>query len=356
MAEGADRTERATPRRREQARRKGQVPISAEVAPVAGLLAALALVSWGAGHALAEGERTLVTWLVALAGAAGDEPPWPRLGRSLRDVGAVVVPLLLGLGTVGVGAVVAQVGWQPTPTLLVPDASRVSPGAGLRRIFSANGAVNLLKAVVKIGVVGFLAYRVLRDTGAEAVAAPDMTVPALLAFTGTGLRRLCLAMALALAVVGALDYAWQRWRHEQSLRMSRQEVKEEHRETEGNPHVRSRFRRAHREIARRRMLAEVRRADVVLTNPVHVAVALRYRAEEASAPTVLAKGAGEVAQKIKDAAREAGVPIVERRALARALYRSVPLGGQIPPALYRAVAEILAYLYSLRAPAPAEAR
>jgi flagellar biosynthetic protein FlhB len=181
-----------------------------------------------------------------------------------------------------------------------------------------------------------------------------MTPAALLAFTGTGLRRLLLAMALVLAALGGLDWLWQRWRHERDLRMSRQEVKEEQKETDGDPQVRARFRRAHREIARRHMLSEVKHADVVLTNPVHVAVALRYRAAEAAAPEVVAKGAGELAQKIKDAARRAGVPIVERRALARALFRSVRLGAQIPPALYRAVAEILAYVYSLRGAGAAE--
>jgi flagellar biosynthetic protein FlhB len=164
-------------------------------------------------------------------------------------------------------------------------------------------------------------------------------------------------MALALGALGALDFLWQRWRHEQSLKMSRHEVKEEQKQAEGDPQIKMRFKRAHREVAKRRMLAEVKRADVVLTNPIHVAVALRYRAQEMGAPRVVAKGAGELAAKIKDEARQAGVPIVERRALARALFKSVALGAEIPPALYRAVAEILAYIYSLRAVAPAgEAR
>jgi hypothetical protein len=137
-----------------------------------------------------------------------------------------------------------------------------------------------------------------------------MSVDALVSFTGLGLRRLVLTMALALAVLGVADYFWQRRRHEQSIKMSRQEVKEEARESEGDPQVRARFRRAHRELAGRRMLAEVKHADVVLTNPTHYAIALRYRAEEMVAPQVIAKGAGELAQKIKDAARSAGVPIV----------------------------------------------
>jgi flagellar biosynthetic protein FlhB len=162
-------------------------------------------------------------------------------------------------------------------------------------------------------------------------------------------------MALVLAVLGVVDWLWQRWRHEQQLRMTRQELREEQKETEGDPQVRARLRRVHREIARRHVVAEVRHADVVLTSPMRVAVALGYRAAEMTAPRLVAKGAGEMAEKIKDAARRAGVPIVERRALARALFRSVTLGGQIPPALYRAVAEILAHIYSQRGARGAEA-
>src|SRR5262249_54015888 len=155
---------------------------------------------------------------------------------------------------VGATAVIAQVGWQVNPQNLAPDPTRLSPAKGLGRLFSANGAVLLLKAVLKIAVVLGVAYRVMLRTGAEAVPAPGMTLDGILTFTGLGLRRLFLSMALALAALGALDFLWQRWRHEQNLRMTRQEVKEEHKESDGDPQVKVRFRRAHREIARRRML------------------------------------------------------------------------------------------------------
>src|SRR5581483_7270653 len=241
-----------------------------------------------------------------------------------------------------------QIGFAVRPQLLVPDPGRMNPARGMKRIFSAAGAVGLMKAVLKIAIVGAIAYRVLWRAGNDAVAAPGMTLDELLAFTGYGMRRLLIGMAMALGVLGVADYLWQRWRHERDLRMTRQEVKEEQKDSDGDPQIRGRFRRAHRELARRRMLTDVKTADVVLTNPVHVAVALRYRPAEMAAPRVVAKGAGELAQKIKDAARTAGIPIVERRALARALFRSVKIGSEIPPALYRAVAEILAYIFSLR--------
>jgi flagellar biosynthetic protein FlhB len=361
MAEGAaDRSESPTPKRRDEARRKGQVVLSPEVSPVAVLLTALTVSAYGGPVLLAQSRVLLGAWLAAVgpAGATNDvlSATAPLLGRALLQMGSLLVPFFLAVAVVGVGAVVAQVGWAVNTELLLPDAKRLNPMNGLQRIFSSAGAVNLVKSILKIGIVLLLAYRVLRDAGPGVIAAPAMTPEESLAFAGSLLRRLLLVMAFALAFLGAADYLFQRWRHEQSLRMSRHEVKEEARESDGDPQVKGRFRRAHREIAKRRMLSEVKRADLVLTNPTHYAVALRYRAEEGAAPRVVAKGAGEVAQKIKEVARAAGVPIVERRALARALFRSVELGGEIPPALYRAVAEILAYIYSLRRPAAAEAR
>jgi flagellar biosynthetic protein FlhB len=356
MAELGDRTERATPKRREEALKQGQRTLSPEVSPVVVLLAALALGSWGGPRALAQARVVLRDWLAAVGPVGGDAgvplgAVWPLFTRSMMQIGGLLAPFFLATAAAGTAAVVAQVGWHPNPALLAPTPSRLDPSKGIQRIFSSNGAMNLVKSVAKIGLVLFIAYRVLKRAGGDAIAAPGMTLEAILAFTGAGLRHLFLVMALALGALGALDWLWQRWRYEQSLKMTRHEVKEEHKETEGDPQVKGRFRRAHREIAKRRMLADVRRADVVLTNPVHVAVALRYRADEMRAPRVVAKGAGEIAQKIKDAARSAGIPIVERRALARALFRSVKLGTEIPPALYRAVAEILAYIFSLRAAA-----
>ena len=361
MAEGAaDRTERATPKRRGEARRHGQVVLSPEISPVVVLLTALGLASVGAPLLLARSRLLLAGWLSAIgpAGAGNDvlDAVLPLLARSGSQMGSVLVPFFIAVAVVGGVTVLLQVGWSINPELLIPDLNRMSPGNGIRRIFSTGGAVNLLKSLLKVVIVLLVAYRVLKHVGPGTIAATGMSPDEVLAFTGAGLRRLFLVMALALAVLGAFDYVFQRWRYEQGLRMSRHEVKEEAKEAEGNPEIKGRFRRAHREIAKRRMLSEVKRADVILTNPIHVAVALRYRAEEMSAPRVLAKGAGEMAQKIKDAARTAGVPIIERRALARAIYRTVDIGGEIPPTLYRAVAEILAYIYSLRAPTPTEVR
>ncbi len=359
MAEdqAADRTEQPTAKRREQAREEGQVAVSPEVAPVAVLLAALAVASWGAPRVVERSRTVLHAWLAAVGPMAlREDGAGPPVVRAALALGSLLVPFALAMALVGAGVVLAQVGWMLVPQRLAPDLARLDPNRNLRRFVSVEGAVELVKALLKIALVLGLAARVIVGGARAAVSTPAMSVEAILGEVGAELRHLLLVVALALGALGALDYAWQRRRHEQRLRMTRQEVQDERKETEGNPQMRARFRKAHKALARRRMLGDVARADVVLTNPVHVAVALRYRAEEMRAPRVLAKGAGELAERIKDAARRAGVPIVERRALARARFRTVEVGAEIPPALYRAVAEILAYIYAVRGRRPAEVR
>jgi flagellar biosynthetic protein FlhB len=344
-----DRTEQATPKRREDARREGRVVHSTEVSATAVILAAIVAGSWGAPGALGESRRLMRYWVGGLGTLdLTPETVGPILREALAQTAVLAVPLFAVAAAVGVAATVAQVGWLLRLQALVPKLERVSPARGLRRIFSSTGLMNLVKALLKIGVVGYVAYRVVLRSGTGAEALVEVDLGETLRFAGLGTRRTLGWVAGALAVLAALDYLFQRRRHEQTLRMTRQEVKEEHKETEGDPQIRTRFRRVHREISRRRMLAAVPTADVVLTNPVHVAVALRYAAGTMRAPQVVAKGADELAERIKAVARTAGVPIVERRALARALFRSVKVGQEIPPALYRAVAEILAYIYSLR--------
>ncbi len=355
MAEGADRTEKATPKRREEARKHGQVVVSSEIAPVAALFVALGVATWGAPVLLRHARAMLANWLAAVGPtAAHDDPIAPLLWRATGELAGVLGPFFLAVSVVGIGAVIAQVGWHVNPELVAPDPKRIGFESGRKRIFSLQGVASLVKAIAKIVLVLAIAHRVVVTFSDGALGAALMPVESIMGLAGTGVQRLGLVMATVLALVGAADYAWARWRHEQTLKMSRYELREELKQSEGDPQVRLRFRRAHREIAKRRMLAEVARADVVLVNPVHVAVAVRYRPDEMRAPRVVAKGADELCEKIKTAARAAGVPIVERRALARALFRTVQIGAEIPPTLYRAVAEILAYIYSLRGGVPGE--
>lgn len=357
MADDENRTEAPTQRRRDEARRQGQVALSPDVAPAVVLLMAVTVAGWGVPRLFDRSALMFRAWLAAVGPlAAHDDSSWPLITRAGMQIVGVLGPFLLMMAVVGAGAIVAQIGFVVSVEQITPKLSRISPATGLKRFMSAQGAMQVGKALAKIIVLGVVGYNVLHGLLARVISTPLMELPEILAFTGTSLRRLLLWLLSTLAVLGAIDFIWQRRQHEQSLKMSRQEVKDEHKQSEGDPGVKSRFRRAARELGKRRMLTEVAKADVIITNPIHVAVALRYRAVEGLAPRVVAKGAGDMAQKIKDAARKAGVPIVERRALARALFRTVEIGQEIPPAVYRAVAEILAYIYSLRRQPSAEAR
>jgi flagellar biosynthetic protein FlhB len=245
-------------------------------------------------------------------------------------------------------ATVAQIGLQFHGKRLIPDASKVSLASGWQRIFSSKGLFDLLKAIVKIALIGWLSWKLIRSAEGRIIALSGASPREMLSIAGHEVARLVGWATGILVVLAAVDYAWQRRQHHQSLRMSRSEVKDETRQSEGDPKIKARLKRAYQELVKKRSLAEVSTADVIITNPVHLAVAIRYAAGQMGAPKVVAKGAEGMAQRIKDIARKHGIPIIERRSLARAIFRSVPLGGEIPATLYRAVAEILAYIYGLR--------
>lgn len=350
MAEDqSNRTEEPTPKRREEARADGRIPQSVEITSAAVLLSAL-LATWQSGDvalgALRESMRRSL-----LAVTATDVTPADLAAIAhgvLRDTIAVTSPILLATGLAGVVATVAQIGFRVYGKRLLPDLKKVSPSSGWQRIASTKGLFDLAKAIVKIGLIGWLAWTLIRQAENAIVALSAASPREMLSIAGTEVARLVAWSTGILAVLAAADYAWQRRQHEQSLRMSRSEVKDEHRQAEGDPKMRARVKRAYQELTKARSVADVPTADVVVTNPVHLAVALKYEPGRMGAPKVVAKGAEAMAQRIKDVARRHGVPIVERRALARALFKSVPIGGEIPATLYRAVAEILAYIYALK--------
>jgi flagellar biosynthetic protein FlhB len=261
----------------------------------------------------------------------------------------MVGPVLAATAIAALAASVAQIGFRLAPKRIKPEGSKISPAAGLKRLLSTRALVELVKALAKIVLVGWITWKLVRN-GDDRIVPLALAAPSdILAIAGGELGRVIAWSASALAALAGLDYLWQRRQHAASLRMTRAEVKDERRQSEGDPHMRQRMKRAYQQLAKRRMLTDVATADVVVTNPVHLAVALRYAPNQMRAPTVVAKGAEHVAERIKEIARGRGIPIVERRALARALFRTVPIGGEIPSALYRAVAEILAYIYALRA-------
>jgi flagellar biosynthetic protein FlhB len=350
MAEdAANRTEEPTPKRREEARADGRIPQSVEITSATVLLAAL-LATWRSGDGMIAGLRESMRRSL-LAVSKFDLTP-AQLGDvlqgMLRDINAVVVPILTATAIAGFVASVAQIGLQFHGKRLLPDASKMSPASGLQRIFSSKGLFDLLKAILKIVIIGWLSWKLIRSAEGSIIALSGASPREMLSIAGAEVARLVGWVTGVLVVFAAIDYAWQRRQHHQSLRMSRSEVKDEARQSEGDPKIKSRLKRAYQELVKTRSLTDVPTADVIITNPIHLAVALKYAPGQMGAPKVVAKGAEGMAQRIKEIARQHGVPIMERRSLARAIFRSVPVGGEIPATLYRAVAEILAYIYGLK--------
>ncbi len=267
-----------------------------------------------------------------------------------------VLPLIAAASVAGIFMNVVQVGPLLSLKPLEPDFSRIDPMKGIQRLVSMRSLVELGKALVKLCVTGFVAYQVVMErfptlVGLQAASVQGMAM-AIAALT----VELAQKVGLALLVMAAVDFFYQRQSFEGSLKMSREEVKEEFRHSEGDPHLKAKLRAMAREMASRRMMQSVPNADVVLTNPTHFAVALEYKPERMGAPVVVAKGQDLVAAEIKRVAKESRVPIIENPPLARALFRSVEIGDGIPPSLYQAVAEVLAFIYRLRDQAKSDLR
>jgi flagellar biosynthetic protein FlhB len=350
MAEDAgNRTEEPTPKRREEARADGRIPQSAEITAATVLLAALLATSRNGDAAITSLREGMRRSLVAVSKV--DLTP-AQLGDvlhgMLQDITAVVMPILAATAVAGFVATVAQIGFQFNGKRILPDLSKMSPGSGLQRIFSSKGLFELAKALVKIALIGWLAWKLVLSAESKIIALSGASPREMLAICGAEVARLVTWSTSILVVLAAIDYAWQRRQHHQSLRMTKSEVKDEARQAEGDPKIKGRLKRAYQELVKTRSVADVPTADVVITNPVHLAVALKYVPGQMGAPRVVAKGAEGMAQRIKEIARQNGVPIMERRSLARALFRSVPVGGEVPATLYRAIAEILAYVYGLK--------
>jgi flagellar biosynthetic protein FlhB len=351
MAEESDleRTEPASPRRLEQARERGQVPRSPELSTFAVLLAA------GGGMVMMGDALVDSLEMITRAGLTLDR-------ASAFDTAALTVRLYEGAAAALVGfaplfllvllvAVVAPMlvsGWLFTFQALQPDFSRLNPITGLKRILSWNGAIQLGKALLKTIVVGGVAAWVVWAERAEIVSLVGAPVEPGLVHLGGLLGRTFLVIAGAFALIVVVDVPFQIWDHHRQLRMTKEEVRRELKETEGDPQIKARIRSLQREAARRRMMAEVPKADVVVTNPDHYAVALRYTEATMRAPRVVAMGALLVAERIVALARDNGVPVLRAPPLARALFAHAEIGQEIPGALYNAVAEVLAWVYQLR--------
>ncbi len=345
-----ERTEEPTPKRREEARKKGQFAKSRYLIPAATLIALALALRFGGQELMVRMERCLVGFFAAAGN--GKQLATEDLIELSTQAGLLLAPILLPFfGAVvlaGLGSGFLQTGFVMAGEPLHFDLSRVSPITGFRRLFSLEAAAELVKAVLFIAGLGVLGGLYLYSDLPALVSLSDLRVEDIILYAGREGAVLTAWVIAAMATLAGLDYLYQRWRTEAQLRMSRQEIKEEMREQEGDPQLKGRLKSLRQKMARRRMTAEVAKADVVITNPTELASALRYHADEMSAPRVLGKGAGYIAAKIREIARAKGIPIVENKPLARLLYRQVEVGQEIPEILYRAVAEVLAYVYKLR--------
>ena len=351
MAEDSDleKTEQASPQRLEKAREEGDVPRSRELAMFVSLLVSGGSI-WFAGQPVVRSLQTL------LRGGLQFEP---ADAHDFNLLAGHLAHLLLGVllafapiaGVIVLAAILTPVmigGWVMSPTALIPDFNRINPMTGIGHIFSLRTLVELVKAVAKATLVGVVAWMMLRHDSQEVLSLGTEPLRAGLSHTASLVWQAYLAMTLALGAVALIDVPYQLWQYADKHKMTRQELRQEAREAEGDPQIRARIRAQQRELARRRMMAEVPKADVVVTNPTHYAVALKYAEASGRAPMVVAKGMGEVAAKIRELAKEHGVPMLEAPPLARALYANVELEREIPESLYTAVAEVLAYVYQLR--------
>ena len=344
-----EKTEDPTPKRLEEGRKKGQVAKSQELNSAVVLLAALTGLYFLGGMLFQDLASFTVqiieqshSFVITTSSLRLYMLGWGRVFLS------AVGPILLVIGVAALAISLGQVGFMINEEALSFKFNRLDPLQGAKRILSKRSLVELVKGVLKISIVGFISYLVIAPEMSRMVLLIDTGVGDTFRFIGHQVFRVGLYTTLILLIMAILDYVYQRWEHLQSLRMTKQEVKEETKQTEGDPQIRMRIRSLQRENARRRMMDEVPDADVVITNPTHYAVAIKYNIETMQAPRVIAKGRNLIAQRIKELAREAEVPLIENKPLAQALFRAVEIGAEIPEDLYKAVAEVLAYVFRLR--------
>ena len=353
--EGGEKTEPATAKKLKDARKEGKVAKSKELTSAFDLIVLFLclkiFVSYVGGNLL--GLFDLVY---------GNMADFVRINEgymSSQAVSTVLFPviirwLLTVLPFFAFGVVITflisviQVGWTVSAKPMQPKLSKFNPINGFKRIFSKDTLFELVNSIFKVGIIIYIAYTSVRDEAGHLFILYELDLKQAIALVGTLIIDIGLKISIVYLIIGIADYAYQKWKFNDEMKMTKQEVKDEFKNTEGDPQIKGRQRRKMQEVSQRRMMQDVPKADVVITNPTHYAVALKYEAEVRPAPYVVAKGEDYLAQKIKEVARENNVEIVENKPLARMLYSNVDIGADIPPELYQAVAEILAVIFQKR--------
>ena len=355
FAEGADKTEEPTPKKLDDARKEGQVAKSKEIGNCLGLFVFFIVLRFMAGSI----SNRFMDLFSTIYASIPDVTVYPSgnmpsraidilFRESLLTILIIILPMMIIGYVVAFAGDLIQVKWRPTAKPLQPKLSKINPIKGLKRIFSLNSVVELIKSLLKIGLAIPIIYFYIRDKVGLLFILYEMPLIQAVVLVGTTIIDLGIRVSAVYIIIAAADFGYQKWKFHKDMMMSKQEIKDEFKNSEGDPQVKGRIKRKMMEASRKRMMQKLPEADVVITNPTHYAVAIKYEPTERDAPYVIAKGEAYLAQKIKELAKEHGVEIVENKPVARALYHNVEIGESVPPELYQAVAEILAFVYHLQ--------
>ena len=344
-----DKTEKATPKRREKAREEGNVARSTEinsaVVLLVGTLTLYIVGSWFLER-VQFGMVTLFRESSHLSLSIEKLDHYAML--AIQFVLEILAPVAVMILIFGLASNIVQVGFLFSLKSIQPKLNKLNPLQGFKRLFSLRSIVELIKGIIKITIVGMVAYATIKGDFEEYALLQGSQISVILQFIGKLGFNLVIRIALILFVLAILDYAYQKWEYERNLKMSKQEIKDEYKQAEGDPKVKGRIRALQRQLVINAMIQELPDADVVITNPTHLAVALKFDGDSMSSPKVVAKGARKMAERIKAIAAENNIPIVENKELARAIYKTVDVGMEIPAKFYQAVAEVLSYVYRLK--------
>ena len=353
--EGGEKTEPATQKKLEDARKEGKVARSKDLTQGIDLLVLFLLIKVFVGYM---GDRFMGLFQSTLGRMAefmsvnqnyvSMQAFSTVLNNAILELFLLIWPFLVFGFVITFIVTVYQVGWKVTTKPMEPKFSKFNPVNGFKRIFSKDSLFELFKSIVKVGVIAYVAYSNLIDEADNLLVLYEISLNQAIALVGNIIIEFGIEISIIFIVIGLIDFIYQKWKFGEDMKMTKQEVKDEYKNTEGNPEIKGRIRQKMREASQRRMMQDVPKADVVITNPTHFAVAIKYDAEVSKAPIVVAKGEDYLAQKIKEVARENNVEIVENKPLARMLYHNVDIGAEIPPELYQAVAEVLAMVYHMK--------
>lgn len=353
--EGGEKTEPATQKKLDDARKEGKVAKSKDLTQGIDLLVLFLLIKIFVSYM---GERFMGLFHSTLGRMAefmdvnqkdlSVQAIGTVLNNAILELFLIIWPFLVFGFVITFIVTVYQVGWKVTTKPMEPKLSKFNPINGFKRIFSKDSLFELFKSIVKVGVIAYVAYSNIVDEADNLFILYEIELNQAIALVGSIIIEFGIEISVIFIVIGLIDYFYQKWKFGEDMKMTKQEVKDEYKNTEGDPQIKGRIRQKMREASQRRMMQDVPKADVVITNPTHFAVAIKYDAEVSKAPIVVAKGEDYLAQKIKEVARENNVEIVENKPLARMLYHNVDIGAEIPPELYQAVAEVLAMVYHMK--------